>query len=253
MEILHHKHDIWGREVLLGISWDLLWLILVAAFLFIVLHGLFMAMRKNVSKPSNSGARLERHALVDRWFHWLMALSVLVLIATGVIPILGLKFSWLTLHWVTGLLLTAVIAWHIIRSLFFKNPNLMLPTANDLMDPLQTQHKPGKYSLAQKSLHAAMAVLVLGVIVTGLYLMSNMQTPWWPRSNWLSEAALGWMFVLHGFSTLGLVGLICLHIYFGLRPDKRFYTRAMIKGWISTDEYSSEHDPAAWQPQSPHE
>ena len=37
-----------------------------------------------------SGARVQRHAGIDRLFHWLTAASVLTLMATGLLPVLGL-------------------------------------------------------------------------------------------------------------------------------------------------------------------
>ncbi|MDZ7768254.1 MAG: cytochrome b/b6 domain-containing protein [Woeseiaceae bacterium] len=91
-------------------------------------------------------------------------------------------------------------------------------------------------------------MLTLVVIVSGLVLFAVIDTPWWDRSNALSEAALGWMFFLHGLSTVLLVGMIALHIYFGVRPEKLFYLRAMIKGWISKDELVANHDPEQWNP-----
>ena len=56
------------------------------------------------------------------------------------------------------------------------------------------------------------------------------------------------MFLIHGLSTLALIGVVCLHIYFGLRPEKLFYTRSMFKGWISEDELKANHDPEQWSP-----
>ena len=40
MDIATYKKDVWGREVLLGVSWDWLWVVLVAAFVFIAIHTL---------------------------------------------------------------------------------------------------------------------------------------------------------------------------------------------------------------------
>ncbi|MGY8795299.1 MAG: hypothetical protein ACKVJN_09275, partial [Woeseiales bacterium] len=73
-------------------------------------------------------------------------------------------------------------------------------------------------------------------------------SPWWERSNSLTEASLGWVFLIHGLSTLALVGVICMHIYFALRPEKLFYTRSMIKGWISKEELDANHDTERWTP-----
>ena len=41
MEFATYKSDIWGREVIRGVSWDLLWLVVVAAFVAIALHAVW--------------------------------------------------------------------------------------------------------------------------------------------------------------------------------------------------------------------
>ncbi|MGC2767459.1 MAG: hypothetical protein WB607_18270, partial [Candidatus Acidiferrum sp.] len=56
----------------------------------------------------------------------------------------------------------------------------------------------------------------------------------------------GMMYVLHGLAGVGLIALIMVHIYFGLRPEKRAITKSMIFGWMSRDFYLKEHDPARW-------
>jgi cytochrome b subunit of formate dehydrogenase len=52
--------------------------------------------------------------------------------------------------------------------------------------------------------------------------------------------------VLHGLAGVGLIALIMVHIYFGLRPEKRAITKSMIFGWMSRDFYLKEHDPKRW-------
>jgi len=158
-------------------------------------------------------------------------------------------FARLTIHWVAGLVLTAAVLFHTIRALFFQSPKEMWVGARDLREPFDSTLKPGKYSLAQKGMHHGMTVLVLLVIGTGIVLLAMIDTPWWERSNALSESTLGWMFLLHGASTLGLVGLTALHVYFALRPEKRFYTRSMLSGWISESEHRANHDPSRWSPE----
>jgi hypothetical protein len=37
-----------------------------------------------------------------------------------------------------------------------------------------------------------------------------------------------------------------MHVYFGLRPEKREITKSMIFGWMDRDFYLKEHDPARW-------
>jgi len=248
MDLATYKEDVWGREVILGASWDLLWLVVVAAFVIIALHAIVVAVRRRAAKPSSSGPRIARHRGIDRIFHWVMAISVLVLLVTGIFPIIGLEFSWLTIHWVAGLVLTAAVAFHIVRSLFWQDLRTMWISARDLKEPFDATLKPGKYSVAQKSMHATVTVLVLLVIASGLVMFAMIDTPWWDRTNSIAESTLGWVFLIHGLSTLALIALTSLHIYFGLRPEKLFYTRSMIKGWISKDELETHHDPERWAP-----
>lgn len=249
MEIVTYKEDVWGREVILGVSWDLLWLAIVVPFILIALHAVYHAIRKRSGRPSSEGERVSRHDRIDRIFHWIMAVSVFALLITGIFPIIGLNFSWLTLHWVAGIVLTLVVAFHIVRSLFWQDLKSMWIAPSDLKELSDASHKPGKYSLAQKGMHAAVAVLTLLVIASGLVMFALIDTPWWERSNALPEDTLGLVFLLHGLSTLALITLICLHVYFGLRPEKLFYLRSMVSGWISRDELAANHDPKRWAPE----
>ena len=251
MDIATYKNDVWGREVLLGASWDLLWVVLVLAFVFIAVHAIVMAARKRAASPSSDGKKVSRHAPIDRAFHWVMAISVFVLMITGILPIIGIEFAWLTIHWIAGLVLTVSVVFHIVRSIISLDLKSMWISPSDLKEPFDATHKPGKYSLAQKSMHASVTVLTVLVIASGLVMFAMIDTPWWERTNSLSEATLGWVFLIHGLSTLALIGVVCLHIYFGLRPEKLFYTRSMIKGWISEDELRENHDPERWSPENP--
>jgi hypothetical protein len=42
-------------------------------------------------------------------------------------------------------------------------------------------------------------------------------------------------------------GLIMMHVYFALRPEKLFYTRSMILGWITRGEFNANHDADIWK------
>jgi len=52
------------------------------------------------------------------------------------------------------------------------------------------------------------------------------------------------MYVLHGLAGVGLIALVMMHVYFGLRPEKRAITKSMIFGWMDRDFYLEEHDPS---------
>jgi cytochrome b subunit of formate dehydrogenase len=243
VDIATYKNDVWGREVLLGVSWDLLWLVCVVALVIVAVHAVYMAMQQKAERPSKEGKRVQRHEPVDRIMHWVMAISILALLFTGVLPIIGIEFAWLTLHWIAGLLLTAAVLFHIIRSVLQKDLMSVWIRPSDLKESLDESQKPGKYSVAQKGMHAAVTVVTLLVIISGLFMFAMIDTPWWDRTNALSESTLGWMFLVHGLTTLALIALIVFHLYFTLRPEKLFYLRSMIQGWISEDELSANHDP----------
>lgn len=246
MELATLKKDVWGREVILGASWDLLWVILALTFIGIAVHAIVVATKKRKAAPDSSGKRIERHEKIDRIFHWVMAVSMIILLITGIFPKIGIEFAWLTIHWVAGLLLTVITIFHIFRSIFWQNLKDMWIGLNDLKEPFDESYKPGKYSLAQKSLHASVTILTLLVIISGIIMFALIDTPWWERTNALSEDMLGWVFLTHGLVSLALVAIISLHIYFGLRPEKLFYTRSMIKGWISEHEKNENHDQEKW-------
>ena len=57
--------------------------------------------------PKNKNSeKIIRHLLPDRIFHWVMAVSILVLLFTGFLPIVGVNFSWVDPHWIAGIVLT---------------------------------------------------------------------------------------------------------------------------------------------------
>lgn len=247
-DIVRYKYDVWGEEVILGVSWDLLWVVAVAALILLAGHAIFMAaFARKRARPSAEGKRVSRHAAIDRAFHWIMAASVIVLIVTGTAPIIGLRFAWLNIHWIAGLVLTFVVIFHTIRALFWQDFKSMLLGPGDFAEPFDENKKPGKYSFEQKGMHWAMTVLVIAVIATGIILMLNINTPWWDRPSVDNEAQLGLMFLLHGLATLALIAFTAIHIYFALRPEKRFYTRSMVTGWISEAEMKENHDPSRWK------
>lgn len=248
MDIIRYRNDVWGEEVILGVSWDLLWVVAVTAFLLLAAHAIFMAaLAKKKALPSTEGKRINRHDAIDRAFHWIMAGSVLVLIFTGIAPIVGIRISWLDIHWIAGLVLTFVVIFHIIRAIFWQDFKSMLLGPADFKEPFDESIKPGKYSFEQKGMHLAMTVLVIAVIATGVILFLHINTPWWNRPSVDNEATLGIYFLLHGTATLGLIAFTAIHIYFAVRPEKRFYTRSMVTGWISEAEMKENHDTNKWK------
>jgi cytochrome b subunit of formate dehydrogenase len=107
----------------------------------------------------------------------------------------------------------------------------------------------GKYSLPQKLFHHGIAVLILVTGASGLAMLMRIESPFWTRDPyWLSAATWGAIYALHDLAALLLVPALMLHFYFAGRPEKRHFTRSMLRGWIRDDEYRSHHDPGQWLP-----
>jgi formate dehydrogenase subunit gamma len=188
-----------------------------------------------------------------------MALCVLVLMATAFLPILGIDFAWVGIHWSTGLVLAVLVLAHSVRSLIAKSIKSMWIGRDDLVavvDELRwnlrltsrVPGKPGKYSLAQKLIHHAFAVVVLTTIVTGFLMLAKIDTPLWERNPYLlSDPVWGIVYVLHGLAALLLITMIISHVYFAFRPEKLHFLRSMLLGWITRREFELYHDPDRWQ------
>ena len=169
---------------------------------------------------------------------------MLILLVTAFLPILGIKFEWVGIHWVTGLVLTVIVLFHIIRACFFQNFWAMMIDSTDLKAPLA---KPGKYDLAQKLYHLAISVLILSAIATGLLMWRKVDTPFWQRDPyWLSTESWGLVYAIHGLAAMALVTMVIIHVYFALRPDEWHLTRSMLRGWMTRKEFADHYDPRRW-------
>ncbi len=205
-----------------------------------------------------SEPRVVRHKLADRLYHWVMAVSVLTLIFTAFPPKFGLDFDWLTIHWTAGIVLTLLVVAHIVRATIWQDFWAMMIVPRDIADGWRSLRaalsrkapdppKPGKYRLAQKTYHLAIAVVVLTAIVTGLLMLSKIDTPWWQRNPyWLDDHSWGVIYVLHGLAAMSVVAAIMVHIYFALRPEEFWYTKSMVWGWVARRAYLAHHDPQRW-------
>ena len=107
--------------------------------------------------------------------------------------------------------------------------------------------KTAKYPIDHKMFHHGAAVSGLAAIVTGIYMMLRLETPFWAANPYLlSESSWGIMYIVHGVSGVALITLVITHIYFAIRPDKWWITKSMIYGFIGQDKYVENFDPALW-------
>ncbi len=192
------------------------------------------AERVFASEQAAAGERVERHKGVDRLFHWLTAAAVLTLMATGLLPALGIaRFDWVVVHWCVGVVLVLLVLFHIIRAFFWQQLKCMFALSTDEI----TGKKVRKYTVAQKLMHHAMTLMVLAAVITGCLMLMKMDTPLWKRDPYtLSQATWGVIYVIHGAAAVSAITLVFLHVYFAILPEKRMYLRAMIKGWMTREE-----------------
>ena len=219
-----------------------------------------MTENTTAGRSADLSGRVMRHLLVDRLYHWLTAIAVLVLMATSFLPIVGWKFDWVDVHWISGVVLSLLVLFHIVRALVWQDWRSMLAfgiaDARDIWrgawqalggrGPPPT--RPGKYEPLQKLYHLGVAILVLAVVASGLLMLLKIDTPWWRRNPyWFSNDTWGVIYAVHGLAAMALVATTIVHIYFALRPDEWHLTRSIFRGWISGDEYARHYDPERWK------
>jgi cytochrome b subunit of formate dehydrogenase len=257
----------WGQSVPIHIAWSLIWVALIAGLLFLIVHAIYIryfAKEKEFAGGASPElvarlpARIPRHSLAARLFHWIMAASMFTLLFTAFLPRVGMQFNWVTYHWIAGVVLTISIIFHIFHASFFLDFWSIWPDRADLEDawkrvrrfmgkPAAPPRKFAKYPLENKLYHGVIVLCGLSVILTGVFMMSRVRTIFFPRNPYLfSDMTWGLMYVLHGLAGVGLIALVIVHVYFAVRPEKLAITESMIFGSMSREFYLKEHDPERW-------
>jgi cytochrome b subunit of formate dehydrogenase len=265
--LLQWAADPWGKVVPIHIAWFLIWVAAIGGVCFLVFHAVYVryfAKERSfaLDVPADELARLPqripRHSLAARLFHWIMAASMLTLLVTAFVPKVGLQFDWVTWHWIAGSVLTASVVFHVVHASFFLDFRSIWPDKIDLQDawrrtlrafgrPAPPPRKFAKYPLENKLYHLAIMVTGLTAIVTGVIMLRRVKTIFFTRNPYLfSDMTWGLMYVLHGAAGVGLIGLVIVHIYFAVRPEKLPITKSMLSGSMSRDFFLKDHDPRRW-------
>jgi cytochrome b subunit of formate dehydrogenase len=259
----------WGQDVPIHILWYLIWVSAIAGLAFLVVHAVWI---RYFAKPEEYEAnpepvaiaslpdRVDRHSLAARLFHWIMAASMFALLITAFLPKIGVKFDWVTYHWIAGIVLIASILFHIIHASFFLEFWSIWPDKADLEDagrrmkrfmgqPAPPPRRFAKYPLENKMYHGVIVLTGLTVAITGFFMMFRVRTPFFTRNPYMfGDMTVGLMYVLHGLAGVGLIALIAIHVYFAVRPEKLDITKSMIFGSMSREHYVEHHDPRRWAP-----
>ena len=255
-----------GQDVPIHIAWALIWVALIVALVFLVVHAIyvrFFAKEREFAQEADPGAvqfaeRIPRHSLVARLFHWIMAAAMFALLFTAFLPKVGVQFDWVTYHWIAGTVLVMSILFHIVHATFFLDFWSIWPDRADLEDAWKRwqrfwgkaappPRKSAKYPLDNKLYHGVVMLAGLVVSITGIFMMWRVRTVFFPRNPYLfSDMTWGFMYVLHGLAGVGFITLVMAHVYFAIRPEKLPITASMIFGSMSRDYYLKEHDPGRW-------
>ena len=246
----------WGQSVPIHIAWFLIWVSAIAGLLFLIAHATWLryfAKEKEFAGDASPEViaripkHIPRHSLVARMFHWIMAASMLTLLFTAFLPRVGVQFQWVTYHWIAGAVLTVSILFHVIHASFWLDFWSIWPDGTDVEDARRRV-----LPLENKLFHGVIILCGLSVIVTGVFMMFRVRTIFFPRNPYLfGDMTWGLMYVLHGLAGVGLIALVMMHVYFGLRPEKLPITKSMIFGWMDRDFYLQEHDPRRWAVETP--
>lgn len=264
MELWRRAANPWGQEVLIGISWDLMWAAVIGGLAFVAAHAVW-AKWLAPAESGDSGAsiaglpaKILRHAMSERVFHWGMSVAMLVLLVTAFAPVMGIQFAWVTIHWVAGAILTAMIAYHMVHATFWQDFWAMWVSGKDIKAGVaELTHmigrngtevpKAAKYPIDHKLFHHGASVTGLGAIVTGIFMTLRLETPFWTANPYMfADSSWGVIYVVHGVSGVALIALVISHIYFAIRPDKWWLTKSMIFGFIGPEKYAENFDPELW-------
>ena len=141
--------DPWGRTVLTHVAWNIAWVSVFVFITFLVAHASYIILSAHRVRPKeetdaleekhpNLPKRVKRHTFMARLFHWVMAVTMLVLLFTGFLPVIGVQFAWVTIHWVAGVVLTLSIIFHIIHSTFWMDLWTMWISGRDITEAINS-------------------------------------------------------------------------------------------------------------------
>ena len=199
-------HSPWGQQILTHLSWNLLWASLFAGVAFLLAHASYMVLSAHRKRhPAetdameamrpNLPARIARHSLPARLFHWVMAASMFTLLFTAFLPIAGVKFAWVTCTgWAAScfgvdrvprdsrnLLARLLVIWVGSRRICQSSaPKFCESLGHDVAGP-----QAGKYPLVTPLPSRDRRLRPVGHRPTGLTMMVRILTPLFTRTPYL--------------------------------------------------------------------
>jgi len=223
-------------------------------------------------KPMGGRAALElpegpvkAYDIVQRLFHWalfvilgLVALTGINIYLTGGLNFLLAPFGVAdvisSMYWHTTLLwlLAAIIVIHVVWDVgVARTTKQILPWGRDVKQTFtrllnffgatNDYPKHGKYDVFMKTAHWGMALCLVVLGISGVYM-------WNPYGFFttMSHDFSSLLTILHDFFSFLFVGLVIGHVYFGMLPVNWPMMRSMIAGTVSKDVYLDEFDTSMW-------
>ena len=108
MGIIDWAQSPWGEDVPIHISFFLIWVAAIAGLLFLIVHAIWVRYFAKAEAFAGATppalaeripAKVPRHSLAARLFHWVMAAAMFALLITAFLPKVGVEFPWVTYHW----------------------------------------------------------------------------------------------------------------------------------------------------------
>jgi formate dehydrogenase subunit gamma len=195
----------------------------------------------------------------ERFVHWLLAISCLLLCYTGLgmmyesLNILGKVMGGLhglkVVHNITGIvfgvaLLMAIQMWWKEAGIFvFPEDIDWILTAGGYLWHVDKVPETGKYNPGQKLFFITVALCGLLMLVTGFFM-------WFPGAFPLGMELLRWLYPLHAFGFLVIFAFFFVHLYLGTIGNPGT-VQAMITGWVTRNWLKKQHP--KWLKEMEHE
>lgn len=226
-----------GRDVVVGLTWDVLVVFALLATLTFLVHYVLRELwnptdhSEDRTEPSKAEIReslenqgieeVDRFSMAQRASHWIMAISVFALMVSGFIIMNSqvtvrafLGISWLNVHIVSSLVLIGYVGFHLGHvaykgtwsEMWFgrRDARDLWVRFRNLLNLTEDYPRQFKYPSAQKLLHWGVTGATLGLILTGLVLLRRVSLqPLWSATREFS--VLGIRFGLGTGDAMGLV------------------------------------------------
>lgn len=264
MNLFRYARDYYGDSLAQQLLFPAALFFCLLAVFFASVH----ALRRSTGQPRSTEPippesfpdQAQRYEIGARLYHWGNALFLIVLAVSGYALFVpgSLKpavITWLRVHELSAAAFIAGAVFHAIvaprkgegRTMWFERrdwEDIRMMAAN--FAGRRKQYPAfGKYDPFQKLYHAAIAVLSVGVIASGIFLTISAEV--WGT---VPRDLLRWMRLVHDLAATWFVALVIGHIYFGIIRVNWPALQAIVTGRISGGYLRLYHSPKRWRPGS---